>query len=42
MVPRFGFISAGLASPFAWLLADCFLIPAFIHCRRKLLRQLKK
>jgi putative MATE family efflux protein len=36
MVPRFGFISAGLASPFAWLLADCFLIPAFIHCRRKL------
>jgi putative MATE family efflux protein len=39
MVPRFGFISAGLASPFAWLLADCFLIPAFIFCRRKLASQ---
>lgn len=39
MVPRFGFISAGLASPFAWLLADCFLIPAFILCRRKLAKQ---
>ncbi|MCK9171754.1 MAG: MATE family efflux transporter, partial [Treponema sp.] len=42
MVPRFGFISAGLASPFAWLLADCFLIPAFVYCRRKLRKQYKE
>lgn len=39
MVPRLGFISAGFASPFAWLLADIFLVPAFIHCRRKLERE---
>jgi putative MATE family efflux protein len=39
MVPRFGFISAGLASPLAWLLADFFLIPAFIYCRRRLTKQ---
>ena len=36
MVPHFGFVSAGLASPFAWLLADCFLVPAFYWCRKKL------
>lgn len=36
MVPRLGFVSAGFASPFAWVLADLFLVPAFIHCRRKL------
>ena len=40
IVPRFGFVSAGLASPFAWLLADCFLIPGFIHCTKKLTRDL--
>lgn len=42
MVPHFGFVSAGFASPFAWLLADCFLIPAFIHCRHKLEKQFQK
>ena len=36
LVPRFGLFSAGFASPFAWFLADCFLIPAFLYCRRKL------
>lgn len=39
LVPRFGLISAGLASPFAWFLADCFLVPAFIWCRRRLPRR---
>lgn len=39
MVPRLGFVSAGLASPFAWILADLFLVPAFIHCRRELERE---
>lgn len=36
IVPKMGFISAGFASPFAWVLADLFLVPAFIHCRRYL------
>ncbi len=40
MVPRFGFVSAGFASPFAWLLADIFLVPAFIHCKHKLEKML--
>lgn len=31
-VPLFGFNAACLASPFAWILADCFLIPAFYGC----------
>jgi Na+-driven multidrug efflux pump len=36
MIPRFGFICAGLASPLAWIFADCFLLPAFHSCRKKL------
>jgi Na+-driven multidrug efflux pump len=36
-VPIFGFTAACFASPLAWLFADCFLIPAFFACRRKLL-----
>lgn len=31
-VPQFGFDAACLASPLAWVLADCFLIPAFYGC----------
>ena len=42
MVPHFGLVSAGFASPFAWLLADFFLIPAFIHCKRKLEKHFQK
>ena len=42
VVPRFGFVSAGLASPFAWLLADLFLIPGFIRCIKKLQHDLGK
>lgn len=34
-VPRTGLFGAGLASPFAWILADMFLIPAFIVCVKK-------
>lgn len=37
-VPIFGFIAACFASPLAWIFADCFLIPAFFHCRKKLQR----
>ena len=35
-VPVFGFKAACLASPFAWLLADAFLIPAYFYVKKKL------
>ena len=35
-VPIFGFTAACSANPMAWIFADCFLIPAFFHCRKKL------
>ena len=35
-VPIFGFPAACSANPLAWIFADCFLIPAFFHCRKKL------
>ena len=35
-VPIFGFTAACSATPLAWIFADCFLIPAFFHCRKKL------
>ena len=38
-VPAFGFDAACLASPLAWLLADCFLIPAFYGCLNARRRQ---
>lgn len=38
LVPHFGFIGACFASPLAWIFADAFLIPAYIHVRRKLER----
>lgn len=36
LVPALGFTGACLASPLAWIFADAFLIPAYIHVRRKL------
>ncbi len=36
LVPQFGFVGACFASPLAWLFADIFLIPAYIHVRRRL------
>lgn len=38
LVPLLGFTGVCLASPLAWLFADCFLIPAFFHCRGKVQR----
>jgi len=38
LVPAFGFIAVAYASPIAWLMADCFLIPAFFHVSGKLKR----
>ena len=35
-VPLFGIYGAVFGSPAAWVLADCFLIPAFHHCLKKL------
>lgn len=35
-IPAFDFVGACVASPFAWLLADCFLIPAFFYVMRRL------
>ena len=37
-VPVFGFSAACFASPLAWIFADSFLIPAFIHCLNRLKR----
>ena len=36
LVPVFGYVVVCFASPFAWLLADFFLIPAFRSCTRQL------
>ncbi|MDD6812612.1 MAG: MATE family efflux transporter [Lachnospiraceae bacterium] len=36
LVPCFGFTAVGFANPLAWIFADIFLIPAYIHVRKKL------
>jgi len=35
-VPAWGYIAACYASPAAWIFADIFLIPAFLHCWKRL------
>jgi len=40
LVPEFGFSGACFANPLAWIFADSFLIPAYIHVRRKLDRMM--
>lgn len=35
-IPHYGFVGACVASPFAWLLADLFLVPAFFYVVKKL------
>lgn len=35
-VPRFGFNAVCIAHPAAWIFADCFLIPLFFGCYRKM------
>jgi len=39
-IPAFGYIGACVASPFAWLLADVFLFPAYFKVVKKLENQL--
>ena len=41
LVPLIGFRGICLAHPLAWLFADVFLIPAFLHCRKKLERMMR-
>lgn len=35
LVPWLGFAAVCYASPAAWILADCFLIPAYLRCLKK-------
>ena len=37
-----GFTGICMAHPLAWILADIFLIPAFIYCKRRTEKQLQK
>ena len=36
LVPVLGFAAACFASPAAWVLADLFLLPAYLYCYRRL------
>lgn len=38
LVPALGFSAACFASPAAWVLADLFLLPAYLYCYRRLTR----
>ena len=38
LVPMLGFTGVTLGSPLAWILADAFLIPAYLRCKRRLMR----
>ena len=42
LVPAFGFVGACLGSPIAWILADAFLIPAYIHVINKLKKNIQE
>lgn len=41
LIPHIGFNGACLANPAAWIAADIFLIPAFIHCCKRLNKKRK-
>jgi len=36
LVPFFGFPAIGFANPLAWIFADIFLIPAYLHVKRRM------
>lgn len=38
LVPVLGFAGICLSNPLAWLFADIFLIPAFFHCKKKVIQ----
>lgn len=39
IAPHIGFAAVALGHPLAWLFADCFLIPAFLMCRKRVARE---
>lgn len=39
LVPAFGFLGVCFASPLAWVMADLFLIPAYIYVKNRLKKQ---
>jgi len=39
LIPVLGYTGACLGSPFAWILADLFLIPAFFYVKKQLEKQ---
>ncbi len=39
LVPILGFTGICMAHPMAWVFADCFLVPAFFYCRKRLQRK---
>lgn len=41
-VPSYGFLAVCFASPIAWILADCFLIPTFYICQKRMIRKKEK
>lgn len=40
LAPTFGYTGLCFAHPLAWFLADCFLIPAFFLCKRRVAKRL--
>ena len=40
LVPLLGFNAVCFANPLAWIMADAFLVPAYLICRKKLKRML--
>lgn len=40
LVPLLGFNAVCFANPLAWIMADAFLVPAYLICRRRLRRML--
>lgn len=42
LVPHFGFAAVGFANLLAWILADAFLIPAYLYVRRDMERIIYK
>ncbi len=41
LVPAFGYVGVCLGNPIAWIFADVFLIPAYIHVINKLKKRMK-
>ena len=42
LVPYFGFAAVGFANPLAWILADAFLIPAYLYARKDVEKMLRR